>query len=607
METPDYSPSIAKNYIKSAIERVSALIDLFGLSPDSCDMIISDLENALAYLVDDDLPEMDIDEFMAIAGEDMSFDPFDSFDDISGGRSGNEMMIWADEYPEEDFQGDELDDIRTQMMRLQDELRVLKDNQKRGIATREEEARAQQYEAILYQLMQQHQLGSAQVAQGYAPGLTDGSLDAAIQNAGAARAAAQGRAAERDRAIQEIADMVASRYYAEQQAMHDDVAEQQAAARRAAESLQQSQPQMPDIFDQASFQDAGIMPQPQSQMPAQQAFGQQRPGAQPNAQQPQPQQQTPQQQMNAERAARERQRFMTEQQVKRAAATGKKVTVLSPQAMTTPDTIEIDLDPATVELGLDIDHVPFCASEFDVKRANETSSMYVECWNKSIGEWDMGTLLSEEAMDVVEFQISGTLDDGAEAYVSWNAEHKVITAQVSSTHQIGMLTEATAGTQRQAFVKTARPDISTILEEAPAGSAAEALSFLTEVNIQTIEVDIVYNGNNFALHFADRSADIEVGWVYDKTITSSELAYLILYLSGVLAEYAVPKGADKAVWNKERINSTMAGYYHNNKTKYSAEVNKARTGSRMLLDLSAITVTEEGMLSVKKFTPQTQK
>lgn len=311
-----------------------------------------------------------------------------------------------------------------------------------------------------------------------------------------------------------------------------------------------------------------------------------------------------------EHALREHQKMMTEQQKKRAAARGATAAVMpssDPKSTrNAPDSYEMDIDPASVSLDLNIDHVPFSAAEFDIRDPGVQSSMYVECWNKNIGEWDVGTLLSEEALDVCEFTITGTLADRSAVIVSWNSDSHVITAQVSANHKVGVLTEATMGTQRQRYVKTARPNVNTIMEEAPAYSAAEALSYLSELDITTISFDIVYNENNYTLYFSDHSADVEVSWVQDRSIDSNELAYLVLHISSVLAEYAVAKGADKVVWNQERLNQTRAGWYHVNKTKYSADLNKARTGAKLLLNLSSITVTEEGLLTVKQFSGNEQ-
>lgn len=579
MSNNTYNPgSVAASYISSAIERLSALPVVFNLPDDSTATIMADLEKAMQILSEEDLPEMEYDEFMELIGEDAesSFDPFDSFDEQS---QQHDLMIWADEYDDGDDNSAEIDEMRREMMRLQDELRTLKDAQRMGGQTQFEESKAEQYEAALTSRIAQREEALRLRQQGIVPTQpTPEPLSASgvLPNPMAAQGFpipdGQGTMAGTDYAAQQLAlqQQQQQQQTAQQALMQQQAAQfaaQQAAARQAAQQGGQQTPLMS-------------------------AGGQQRVEMNP---------------LEDARAKREHQKLMTEQQKKRAAARGANAAVMpsaepvQKQTRNVPDTYELDIDPATVALDLNIDHVPFSAAEFDIRDAGVQSSMYIECWNKSIGEWDVGTLLSEEALDVCEFQITGNLVDGSGVLVSWNADNKIIMAQVSANHKVGVLTEATVGTQRQRYVKTGRPDVNSILEEAPAYSAAEALSYLSELEISTISFDIIYNENNYTLYFSDHSADVEASWVQDSSITANELAYLVLHISGVLAEYAVPKGADKVVWNQERQNQTRAGWYHMNKTKYSADVNKARTGAKMILNLSTITVSEEGILTVKQF------
>lgn len=569
MSNNTYNPgSVAASYISSAIERLSALSVVFNLPDDSTATIMADLEKAMQILSEEDLPEMGYDEFMELIGEDAesSFDPFDSFDEQP---QPHDLMIWADEYDDGDDNSAEIDEMRRDMMRLQDELRTLKDAQRMGGQTQFEEGKAEQYKAALTSRIAQHEealrLRQLDIVPAHPipdPLSASGVMPNPMVTQGFPIPDEQGAMVGADYAAQQIT-MQQQHQAAQQALMQQQAAQfaaQQAAARQAAQQGGQQRVEMNPLEDA--------------------------------------------------RAKREHQKLMTEQQKKRAAARGANAAVMpsaepvQKQTRNVPDTYELDIDPATVALDLNIDHVPFSAAEFDIRDAGVQSSMYIECWNKSIGEWDVGTLLSEEALDVCEFQITGNLVDGSGVLVSWNADNKIIMAQVSANHKVGVLTEATVGTQRQRYVKTGRPDVNSILEEAPAYSAAEALSYLSELEISTISFDIIYNENNYTLYFSDHSADVEASWVQDSSITANELAYLVLHISGVLAEYAVPKGADKVVWNQERQNQTRAGWYHMNKTKYSADVNKARTGAKMVLNLSTITVSEEGILTVKQFSSE---
>lgn len=652
-----YDPiNVAASYIASAMERLEAMVVFLSLDNNAVSTIMNDLEKALEALNKTDLDELDYDEFMEIIGENSSddySDPFKGLDDEA--HESEEMRRMLGEMRR---MRDEIAALRSGTQQPQQQNDFIQSQQgfsQDGYVPNGYQGYAQQQMSSQQQQYPQTGQGYPMQGQGNMPPDQQGYMQQGFQQ----QSQTQQQFMQQQQQQQMQANQTPMQTQQQQQPQFGfwyslltnlppeqqmrvavmSQQEQGVIAQQAFLQLQQagtvdaailekcrpvllSNPipyngPLPPDFQPSHAQRQVLANQQarQEQMIAEQTQANhqqvdQRQQARQAAQAMQAQQQAATQRQAAAQqrgtkaasmpsieeaaALRDKQDQMNRQQKKRATASGANAAVL-PGSSSSAKVATVADDE------FDMVHIPFTAAEFDINAEGTTSSMYVECWDKSIGEWDVGTLLSDDTLNVSEFSIYGMLADGTLVDVLWTAADKTVTASVQAAHRIGVLTEATQGTQRQSMVRAGVPDPSAILEEAVARTAAEALSYLTEIDILTITLDIEYAETEYTLFFADKSADIEIEWVQEEGVTAETLGYLILHLSNVLNEYAVLKSGDKKQWIGERHSSTKAAWYHTHKQTYQVDVSKARTGTKMILNLSAISVNEDGQLTIRNF------
>lgn len=301
-----------------------------------------------------------------------------------------------------------------------------------------------------------------------------------------------------------------------------------------------------------------------------------------------------------ENQIRQRNAEIAKRQVEAARNEGKKAVVLPSKSEVSALRAQQQMKRETVEVSggnsdFDINHVPFTVSEFEIADTGLTSSMYVECVRKDIGEWDVPMLLSENALDVREFTIYGRLMDGLSADISWSDDQSRVIASVSSAHKVGPIAETKIRRTGNANGIESVQMRGSIVDKATAYSASEALSFLPEMEVEYIKLDIEHDELGFQLWFMDADADIEVEWIQDDTVVREDLQRLLSTLSVCMGIYATE--VEPGTRRHKRDVKTKAGHWHENPEAYNVVQARALEAGKMTMNLKSISIDESGRMN----------
>lgn len=263
---------------------------------------------------------------------------------------------------------------------------------------------------------------------------------------------------------------------------------------------------------------------------------------------------------------------------------------------------QVDSYELDVELSdFDIDYVPFSVNEFEIQ-PNGVSSMYMECRRKAIGEWDVATLLTEEALDIKEFSIYGTLRDGTETSVTWSGDNCTVSSSVPASHGIGAIFEARSSRNQSVADIASVAQGASIVDTAYAATPTQAFNYLPLMDdVSYISVDVENEELFYTLWFADKSADIEVQWIQEDDMVDTDLGSLVKNLSIVLGVYGVGRGAEPE-WSRPRSKKTVAGEYHDDPERYSLIQNRAMMSGRIIMNLKSLSIDETGQLKARRYT-----
>lgn len=260
-----------------------------------------------------------------------------------------------------------------------------------------------------------------------------------------------------------------------------------------------------------------------------------------------------------------------------------------------PDSFDIDIPLDD----FDIEYIPFSIAEFDITRNGGTSSMYMECMRRDIGEWNIPSLLEEDALEVRDFIVIGHLADGTDVSINWSDENSIVASSVPAIHGTGALIEARLNRGQSIANITSVSQNNAIIDNAFAANAKEALQYMPAMDVSYIALEIEHEDLFFTLWFADGASDIEVQWIQEADIVSEDLAKLAHTLSMTLGVYAEES---TGVPRERKLDKrTAAGRFHDRPEQYVEAQNRAYMEGHIVMNLKSITIEEDGKTRIRSY------
>lgn len=238
--------------------------------------------------------------------------------------------------------------------------------------------------------------------------------------------------------------------------------------------------------------------------------------------------------------------------------------------------------------------VPFAVDVICIEEDGENSSMYADCLDENIGEWEADAILSENAFKVVEFSFEGPLDGGDICTVVWRSKDNKLVARSPLSYKIGALTQAAqAHGLFTNDIKTSFSDIE-IVEYLAAFAPDEALSKLPLMDIDKIAIIFEYKDVEYTMYMKTANADIQFEWEQTPEITATVLADMLQFVSVSLDIYKVSKDNLEDVsrdLDESEDDITKAEYYHRYENSYNIMKAKHRVRNAEL-DIESFSVVD---------------